>query len=180
MSSGVGRMRSETPAGAGTGENSAFVAAGAFGIAALFWRSADCAKFSAPAAAIAIASTTFERIRFEFDIARPPSDQTSQQLRMPDGKESKRHRVARLHWRNVSGQCTLVQTITVDCPAFVQRIGRTRARTHQPVDRRSALWVIPKPAPHRRSRREPRPRARLDSRCSPAPRRHRASRDEGG
>jgi hypothetical protein len=45
-----------------------------------FWLSADCAKFSAPAAAIAIASATFDRIRFEYDTALPPSDQTSRQL----------------------------------------------------------------------------------------------------
>jgi hypothetical protein len=58
----------------------AVVAAGALGVAALFWLSADCAKFSAPAAAIAIASATIERIRFEYDTALPPSDQTSRQL----------------------------------------------------------------------------------------------------
>jgi hypothetical protein len=58
----------------------AVVAAGALGVAASFWLSADCAKFSAPAAAITIASATFERIRFEYDNALPPSDQTSRQL----------------------------------------------------------------------------------------------------
>src|SRR5262249_36316546 len=42
---------------------------------------------------------------------------------------------------------------------------------------RITLTLIPKPSPRRHGRRGSRPSARLDSRCSPAPRRHRASRD---
>src|SRR5262249_33052140 len=87
-------------------------------------------------------------------------------------------------------RCTAGATASCLClrcmsPQVARRVNSRQRSTsvafagapHPSSDGRITLTLIPKPSPRRHGRRGSRPSARLDSRCSPAPRRHRAFRD---
>src|SRR5262249_48954662 len=95
--------------------------------------------------------------------------------------------VRELGWRAVAWPPTVIERHS-ELNSFDHLVGAAEQRQREAeaeplggleIEHQITLTLIPKPSPRRHGRRGSRPSARLDSRCNPAPRRHRASRDWG-